>query len=87
MLVQPFTLRLPFFMPTKFYRECYCGESYRKKLDMYECSVPHGLQRTGEDSEFDLELRSCVRCGTTFAVKVDRKMVRKFDNIKINISA
>ena len=54
---------------------------------MYECSVPHGLQRTGEDSEFDLELRSCVRCGTTFAVKVDRKMVRKFDNIKINISA
>ena len=58
---------------------------YRTKFDMYEQSVPHGLQRTGENSAFDLELRSCVRCGTTFAVKVDREMVKQFDNIKIKI--
>ena len=69
-------------MSSKFYRECHCGETYRNKLDMYDHSVPHGLQRTMEDSTFDLELRSCVKCGTTFAVKFQRKLVKAFDNIE-----
>ena len=72
-------------MPKKSYRECYCGETYRTKLDMYERSVPHGLQRTLDDWDHDLELRSCVNCGTTFAVKIARALIQKFDGLTRNI--
>ena len=51
---------------------CACGEIFATRLQMYRKSMPVGLQKTDDKSSYDLELRLCLKCHTTFAIKITK---------------
>ena len=63
----------------KYFLKCSCGNIYRTKLEMFEKSVPHGLQVTFKSYGRDFELRHCVECGSTFGIDFPRNLVEKLN--------
>jgi len=60
------------FMMKKIYKICHCGHIFKTKLHMYEQSFPAGLQDTVNIFPFDLELRICPSCKTTFSIPIKK---------------
>ncbi len=60
----------------KPFKICHCGYTFVTELEMYQRSMPAGLQKTDEKSHFDLELRLCQKCKTTFAIKIAKVIFR-----------